>query len=51
MIVISWPPIVIGSYMANSTPSAISGTTETFVPNHALGQCWYASVGIKYLFN
>ena len=38
-------------YATFSTPSAISGTTETFVPNHALGQCWYASVGIKYLFN
>ena len=34
-----------------STPSAVSGSTPTFVPNHALGQCWYASVGIKYLFN
>jgi hypothetical protein len=38
-------------YATFSAPSAISGTTETFVPNHALGQCWYASVGIKYLFN
>ena len=38
-------------YATFSTPSAISGTTETFVPNHGLGQCWYASVGIKYLFN
>ena len=34
-----------------STPASISGTTQTFVPYHALGQCWYASVGIKYLFN
>ncbi|MCR5746067.1 MAG: TonB-dependent receptor [Bacteroidales bacterium] len=34
-----------------STPASINGNTETFVPNHALGQCWYASVGIKYLFN
>ena len=38
-------------YATFSTPSAISGSTVTFVPNHALGQCWYASVGIKYLFN
>ena len=38
-------------YATFSTPSAISGATETFVPNHAIGQCWYASVGIKYLFN
>ncbi len=38
-------------YATFSAPSAISGSTQTFVPNHALGQCWYASVGIKYLFN
>ncbi|MBR0255419.1 MAG: TonB-dependent receptor [Bacteroidales bacterium] len=38
-------------YATFSTPAAISGATQTFVPNHALGQCWYASVGIKYLFN
>ena len=38
-------------YATFSTPKAISGSTQTFVPNHALGQCWYASVGIKYLFN
>ena len=34
-----------------STPSAISGSTKTFVPFHDLGQCWYASIGIKYIFN
>ncbi len=34
-----------------STPKAISGATETWTPNHSLGQCWYASIGIKYLFN
>jgi len=38
-------------YATFSTPAAISSTTETFVPNHALGQCWYASVGLKYIFN
>ena len=38
-------------YATFSTPKAISGTTETFVPYHALSQCWYASIGIKYLFN
>jgi outer membrane receptor for ferrienterochelin and colicin len=38
-------------YATFSTPAAINGNTQTFVPNHALGQCWYASVGIKYLFN
>ena len=34
-----------------STPAAISGQTKTWVPNHAIGQCWYASIGIKYFFN
>ena len=38
-------------YATFSTPKAISGTTETWTPNHSLGQCWYASIGIKYLFN
>ena len=34
-----------------STPSAISGSTKTWTPNHGIGQCWYASIGIKYIFN
>ena len=34
-----------------STPKAINGDTKTFVPYHNIGQCWYASVGIKYIFN
>lgn len=34
-----------------STPAAINGNTKTFAPNHAIGQCWYMSVGIKYFFN
>ena len=38
-------------YAVFSTPSYISGSTETFTPNHSLGQCWYASIGIKYMFN
>ena len=38
-------------YATFSTPAAINGNTTLFVPNHALGQCWYASVGIKYMFN
>ncbi len=38
-------------YATFSTPSSISGNTETFVPYHAIGQCWYASIGIKYMFN
>ncbi len=38
-------------YATFSTPASISGNTQTFVPYHSLGQCWYASIGIKYLFN
>ena len=38
-------------YALFSTPKAINGNTKTWKPYHALGQCWYASVGIKYFFN
>ena len=38
-------------YATFSTPKAISGSTELWTPVHGLGQCWYASIGIKYLFN
>lgn len=34
-----------------STPSSINGNTQTFTPSYSLGQCWYASIGIKYIFN
>lgn len=34
-----------------STPKSIDGKTKTWTPNHSIGQCWYASVGIKYCFN
>ncbi|HNX88019.1 MAG TPA: carboxypeptidase regulatory-like domain-containing protein [Paludibacteraceae bacterium] len=34
-----------------STPSSIKGNTQTFTPSYSLGQCWYASIGIKYMFN
>ena len=38
-------------YATFSTPSAVNGNVEMWQRNHALGQCWYASVGIKYMFN
>ena len=38
-------------YATFSTPSSINGNTETWTPNYALSQCWYASVGLKYYFN
>ena len=34
-----------------STPAAINKDTQTFAPLHAIGQCWYASIGVKYIFN
>ncbi len=34
-----------------STPASIKGDTETFTSNYSLGQTWYASIGIKYIFN
>lgn len=34
-----------------STPESISGDTETFTPSYSLGQTWYASIGVKYIFN
>lgn len=38
-------------YATFSTPSAVSGNTKTWTKLHSVGQCWYASVGIKYIFN
>lgn len=34
-----------------STSTAVSGSTPTWTYNHNIGQCWYAQVGIKYMFN
>ena len=34
-----------------STPASINGNTQTWTLNHGIGQCWYASIGLKYLFN
>ncbi len=38
-------------YATFSTPKAVSGSTVTWSPVYSIGQCWYASVGIKYMFN
>ena len=38
-------------YATFSTPKSINGNTQTWTYNHSIGQCWYASIGIKYLFN
>ena len=38
-------------YPTFSTPDAVNANTQTFMHNPAISQCWYASVGIKYMFN
>ena len=38
-------------YTTFSTPSAVHGNVQVWNPSISLGQCWYASVGIKYMFN
>jgi hypothetical protein len=34
-----------------STPASINADTQTFTPGYTLSQAWYASIGIKYIFN
>lgn len=38
-------------YAVFSTPTAVSKDIKTFVPYHNVGQCWYMSIGVKYMFN
>ena len=38
-------------YATFSTPKAVNGNTPLFTTNYSLGQCWYASIGVKYFFN
>jgi hypothetical protein len=38
-------------YAVFVTPSYINSNTVTWKPNPSIGQCWNASVGIKYIFN
>ena len=33
------------------TSAAVSGSTPTWTYSPSIGQCWYAQVGIKYMFN
>ncbi len=37
-------------YATFSTPAAVNGDAEMWQSYHTLGQCWYASVGLKYMF-
>ena len=38
-------------YATFSTPSAVNPNTKVWIDSIGIGQCWYASVGIKYMFN
>ena len=38
-------------YATFSTPKAVDGNTQSWTYNHAIGQCWYAAIGLKYYFN
>ena len=49
--ILTYEGVDADGYPLFSTPAAVSGSTETWVNNTAVGQCWYASVGIKYMFN
>ena len=38
-------------YATFSTPTAVNGNVNVWNKYVNIGQCWYASVGIKYMFN
>ncbi len=38
-------------YATFSTPAAYSGSSNVWTNSISIGQCWYASIGIKYMFN
>ena len=38
-------------YPTFSTAAAVNPNTQVWVNSIGIGQCWYASVGIKYMFN
>ena len=49
--ILNYDGVDADGYAVFSTPSGINANTQTFVPYHGIGQCWYASIGIKYMFN
>ena len=34
-----------------TTNKAVSGNTQTWTRVRNVGQCWYAQIGLKYMFN
>lgn len=49
--VLKYEGVDADGYATFSTPASINGKTKTWAPNHSIGQCWYASVGVRYIFN
>ena len=49
--ILKYEGVDAGGFATFSTPASIKGNTQTFTPSYSLGQCWYASIGIKYMFN
>ena len=49
--VLKYEGVDADGYATFSTPASINGNTKTWAPNHSIGQCWYASVGVRYIFN
>jgi hypothetical protein len=48
--ILKYEGIDADGYATFSTPASVSGNTEMWTLNHGIGQCWYASVGVKYIF-
>ena len=48
--VLKYEGVDADGYALFSTPGAIDRRTEQWKPYHSLGQCWYASIGVKYYF-
>ncbi|SKC38081.1 Carboxypeptidase regulatory-like domain-containing protein [Bacteroidales bacterium WCE2008] len=49
--ILNYDGVDADGYAVFSTPKSVSGSTPTFVPATTIGQLWYASIGIKYMFN
>ena len=49
--ILTYDGVDADGYPVFSTPEAVSGKTEIWQYNPNYGQCWYASIGIKYMFN
>ena len=48
--VLKYEGVDADGYATFSTPKTINGDTKMWQSYHTLGQCWYASVGVKYMF-